>query len=211
MHRVKGATSVSQHAASIKLLEAQKPLLNSQIQAIKTEIEVTERQLELAANYLKNYDKLVAAGHATVPVQLELKRNDTQQKTSLQRARSELYHLQIARNEVDIHLQQLESTRQNQILSEMRESERRLEEVEIALPLARQALEVERNQVGFAPQALGSGTTYIAQITRLDSSGKVEIISLQPSDPLKPGDVVEVRRLIPKTDMAEAAEATGYR
>ena len=197
------STAVAAYEESTKLLQLQKPKIDNQIQSNKEEIAADKRQLQVNNTFVKEYDKLSSSGHGMTTTQLELRRYEGQVQADIHHLQSEISRLEITRGDLDIRSQEAERGRQTRILTEMHDSRARLEDAEISLPMARQILELRRTQAGVGSKTKSFGADYQVNITRRNTDGQVQTVSVDENEAIRPGDVVEVRRQIPKANLVE--------
>lgn len=205
MHKeqIQLTAAIAAHEEATKLLQLQKPRLQSQMQEIKNEIVSTTRQLQVNKDFLKGYEKLSASGYSKNLTELELQRQATLQQENIYRLQAELSRLEVTIGDLDIRLQDAERVRQARIMNEIRENQTRLQETEISLASARQILEVRRTQAGVVTDMRNLGTAYEVRLVR-HNTGRPEPVLLSKDTAIEPGDTIEVRRILPKENLPGA-------
>jgi polysaccharide export outer membrane protein len=187
--------AIAAHEELVKLLQLQQPRLQAQMEAVKQEIEATRQQLEGTRGFLKSYDKLAGAGYGRGLTQFEFQRQEGAQEATIHRLRAETSRLEVTIGDLDIRIKEAESSRQTRLMNETRESQARLQELDVALRSARQMLQLRREQNGLAAGDTQDDTlSYTINVTRLDTGFHARSIQLAKNDALNPGDIVEVAR-----------------
>jgi polysaccharide export outer membrane protein len=185
-------TAWAAHEEAIKLLQLQRPRLQEQMESIKNEIKATQQQLEGTKSFLKQYAKLSEAGLGRGLTQFEFQRQEGQQQATIHRLRAEVSRLEVTVGDLDIRIKETERTRQARLMTELRESQTRLQELDVALASARKMLQLRRAQSGLATNTDNFTLDYDIRVTRFDSADQGRSIALAKDAPLDPGDVVEV-------------------
>jgi polysaccharide export outer membrane protein len=142
------------HEEAIKLLQLQRPRLQEQMEAIREEIKATKLQLESTRSFLKAYEKLSGAGYGRGLTQFEFQRQEGQQEATIHRLRADISRLDVTIGDLDIRIQETQRMREMRLMTELRESQTRLQELDVALGSARKMLQLRRAQNGLAPSAM---------------------------------------------------------
>ena len=183
------------HEEAIKLMQAQRPRLREQMEAIKDEIEATQKQLEGTKSFLKAYEKLAGAGYGRGLTQFELQRQEGQQEATIHRLRAEVSRLEVTVGDLDIRIKETEHTRQTRLMTELRESQTRLQELDVALRSAHKMVQLRRQESSLGYSNMQDyALDYDIRIMRFDSVDQERSVALAKDAVLDPGDIVEVRR-----------------
>jgi polysaccharide export outer membrane protein len=183
------------HEEAIKLLQLQRPRLQEQMEAIREEIKATKLQLESTRSFLKAYEKLSGAGYGRGLTQFEFQRQEGQQEATIHRLRADISRLDVTIGDLDIRIQETQRMREMRLMTELRESQTRLQELDVALGSARKMLQLRRAQNGLAPSAMDAAPSeYDIRVMRIDHGDQVRPMALAKDAMLNPGDIVEILR-----------------
>jgi polysaccharide biosynthesis/export protein len=180
------------HEQTVGLLKRQKLKMQKEIEATKEQIASEMHQLRLSQGRLKVYTDLSKKGLGKPFVELELGREVAQGETRISRLNAELARLDVSMGDVDIRIQEAENARRLRTTAELRDAKLRLREIEASLPVAREALELRRKQVGLVAESDALLRSYRIILIRGQDGAPTAI---DGSTPLEPGDILEVRRM----------------
>jgi len=79
-------------------------------------------------------------------------------------------------------------------MAELREVGERLRELDVLLPSAREIRELKFRQAASLPEA---DPTRSISVTRVQN-GRANVLAATDSTPLEPGDIIEVKQLLPR-------------
>lgn len=196
------AIALETHNNGVELLRQQRPRLQEQMLSLEAEIAETQRQLDSTKAFLERYSKLSEAGYARRFTELDLQRQESQQQATIHRLRADLSRLEIARGDLDIRIQELVRTRKARLMEELRITEARILEIELALRSATRTIELYREHTGQAQLIALSDDEYELTLIRFDQGLATKSVKATKDTLLRPGDIVEVRRKIPPAAVA---------
>ncbi len=185
-------SAVTANENAIDLLQRQRPRLNAQMQSMKNEIGATEQQVELIKEYLARYEKLADGGLGRRVTQFDLERQEAQQQAVIHRLRADISRLEVTQGDLDIRLEDLNRDRQTRLMNELRETEARILELNIAFRSAQSMLKLHREQADAPRLANTSVLSYDLTLTRSDPAREPTPITATKDTLLSPGDVLEV-------------------
>lgn len=175
------------------LARSQKPRVQAEIEATNAQIATVRNRLELLAQEVEQSTRLLKQGLGTHGTEVNFRLEQANQEERLWMLTAQVSRLQMESGELDIKVEELEAAFKKQILTELLDVHQRLAELNVTLPLAREIRDVKLQQAG------GLGGTEVARsisVTRT-RSGKPSVFEATEATPLEPGDIVEVRRLLP--------------
>jgi polysaccharide biosynthesis/export protein len=181
----------------VDLLHQQKPRLRAEIEAVQGQIRAESKQLELIQARLKDYKTLQGKGLGISSTGIELEREQARNQGNLSRYEAEIWRLELSLGEIDIKIQDTRSLFTRRVMGELQDTRAKLQEVESTLPTAREIRDLKLQQTGGV-----AGTD--AERPRLNivivRSRNKEPTTLNATEAtlLEPGDVVEVRKILPR-------------
>ena len=187
----------------LALLRSQKPRMQNEIGSLDAQIATTKKQIELINQRSDQYNELLKKGAGINSTALELKLTAASYENELWRLTAEVSRLQLDTGELDLKIQEAEASFKRQILAELRDVRERLSELEVTLPSAREIREVKLLQAGVLDEAEASHSISLTR-TR---NGKSAVLLVTETEPMEPGDVVEVKRLLPRQPRQQSASA----
>jgi polysaccharide export outer membrane protein len=179
--------------SQMALIRAQKPHLESEIQAHNQQIAAETKQLNVIKQESDRIDRLVKQGLATQNTGFQLKLNEGNQELNIWRLMAEVSRLQVQLGEFDVKIGELNATFKRQVTTELRDTRERLQDVDTVLPVARQIRAVKLQYVG---GLIKTGIKRSITVTRV-SDGTSTAIDADESTRLEPGDIVDVKKLLP--------------
>jgi len=96
--------------------------------------------------------------------------------------------------ELDLKIHEADAAFKRQLVAELREVAERLRDLDVTVPSAREIRELKFRQAGSLPD--GDPARAIS-VTRIQN-GRANVLAATDSTALEPGDIVEVRQLIPR-------------
>jgi polysaccharide biosynthesis/export protein len=181
----------------VDLLHQQKPRLRAEIEAVQGQIRAESKQLELIQARLRDYKTLQGKGLGISSTGIELEREQARNQGNLSRYEAEIWRLELSLGEIDIKIQDTRSLFTRRVMGELQDTRAKLQEVESTLPTAREIRDLKLQQTGGV-----AGTD--AERPRLNivivRSRNKEPTTLNATEAtlLEPGDVVEVRKILPR-------------
>jgi polysaccharide export outer membrane protein len=194
--------AVRAYEQTIELLDHQRPKVRSEIEITERQIQIETGQLSLIQSKLKDYETLAKQGLGRSVTELDLQRQFADREGNISRLKSDLARLDSKLGDLDIRGQEAENARQTRVMGDLRDIKLKLREIETQLPSAREVLELRRLQAGAAGDGDGLERSYRLLLTR--GAGRQQVpLSSGEDVALEPGDILEVRRL--KTDARQTA------
>jgi polysaccharide biosynthesis/export protein len=187
--------------SQLELMRAQKPRLEKEIEAENQQIAAGNKQLEAIKQETDRIDRLVKQGLATQNVGFQLKVSEASQEMNVWRLMAEVSRLQIASGELDLKIQEAEASFKKQAVVELREARERLNELETTLPSAREIRDVKLQYAGGVINVTVKRSITVTRIR----DGQTAVLEATETTPLEPGDIVEVKRLLPRETSRESA------
>jgi len=178
----------------LQMLRSQKPRIQNEIEALNAQAAAAKKQIGLYGQYSEQYSRLMKQGLGTANAELQLKLAEASQESELWRLTAQISRLQMDIGEIDIKIQDIESTFMKQIVADLRDAREHLKELDVTLPSARELREVKLRQAGNVVEIEVSRSI---NITRTRNS---EATVIQASDTmlLEPGDIIDVKQLLPR-------------
>jgi polysaccharide biosynthesis/export protein len=172
----------------INLIQSQKPQLLSESDAMENQISIEKKQIELVQSEMDEYSKLVDKGLGRSSSMLELKLSIATKNSNVWRMEAERSRLKSAITDFDIRLQDMETLRKKQFLTELQDVRQRLHDVEVTLPSAREVRAVRLQQTG---SSIDTDVVCNIRITRVHGA-EVSTFKGDETTALQPGDIIEV-------------------
>ncbi|GAB4361960.1 MAG: polysaccharide biosynthesis/export family protein [Oricola sp.] len=177
----------------IRALEELSEFLGKSAKSLEAHLEFQDRQVALSQKEMENVTALAKKGFAAETRKMEAERalvraqsDRLSAETSLMRARQEKSRTEIAILELGIN-------RKNEIRAQLRETQAQLEELEQKSATTAQLLTESESQTPQTAARLGAGRIAPAYtIVRTGADGATQRLSASDTDPVRPGDVVEV-------------------
>lgn len=180
------------HEQTLRLLRDQKPRLEAEIAGVRAQAQAEQTQLELLQEHIADYNKLVATGLARRYAMIELQREESRHKGNLARFAADVARLDNSIGEIGVRMQEAENEYMRRTMTELQETRSRLQELDITIPVAQELRETRFQQSRAALMGMVDAS-YAVAILR-SRSGKEEVLRVDMSTRLLPGDIVEVRR-----------------
>ena len=187
---------------TIELLNQQRPKVRSEIEITERQIQIETSQLTLIQSKLKDFETLAKQGLGRSITELDLQRQLADREGNISRLKGDLARLDSKLGDLDIRGQEAENARRTRVMGDLRDIKVKLREIETQLPSAREVLELRRLQSGAAGDGEDLQRSYRILLTR--GVGRQQVpLSMHEDVALEPGDMLEVRRL--KTDARQTA------
>ena len=200
------ATMVSQAAlmkAQVDLLRSQKPRLESEINAINSQIANEKNRLEFVRSEGDRSSRLLKQGLGTRTSEVQLKLDEATQESNLWRLAAEVSRLQRELGDLALKIQDAEMVIKKEGITELKTVRGRLGELEVVLPSARALRDWKAQQAGGATDLEAARTITIMRIRR----GEATVVTASETSLLEPGDVIDVRRALPRTGLPRQTAA----
>lgn len=178
----------------LELLRKQKPRLETAYEAIEKQIEAEKRQFELVQGQLNDMAKLQSMGLSRRTTEVALQREQASLDSNMSRYRSELARLAVTIGDFDLKIHDTQHAYNRRVFGELQEVRSKLQEIDTALPSAREVREVRLQQSGNAV-ALDQARPMHRIVVSRTVGNEVKSLTVTEEALLEPGDIVEVRRL----------------
>ncbi|MGA2494111.1 MAG: polysaccharide biosynthesis/export family protein [Roseiarcus sp.] len=188
----------------VNLVRSQKPRLESEINAVNSQIAIEKRQVDIIHQQVDQYGGLLNRGLGLASADMQLKLEETTRESDIWRLEAEVSRLQMDEGELDIKLQEVESTFRKQVISDLRDVQERLAQVRISIEAARDVREARLQQAG---SVAGLEIEHTITVTR-EQDGKPTALPGADGVALQPGDIVEIKKVLP-LDASRISAARG--
>jgi polysaccharide biosynthesis/export protein len=189
--------------SQLDLLRSQKPRIQEEIGALNGQVATAKKQLELVKQHADQYSRLVKQGLGLANAELQFRLTEATHESELWRLTAQVSRLQMDIGELDLKINEAEAAFKRQVIIELREVRDRLSELDVTLPAAR---EIRSVKLQYASGLVGAGVKRSISIARV-RNGEVNVFEATETTPLEPGDLVEVKRLLPRQAPYESASA----
>jgi polysaccharide biosynthesis/export protein len=187
----------------LNLLRSQKPRIQSEIKALNALITTNKRQLEYIKEHAEQYSRLVKQGLGLANAELQFRITEGNYENELWKLTAQVSRLEMDTGDLDLKIHETEASFKKQIVAELRDVRERLRELDVTLPSAREVRAVKLQQVGgFA----GAEAARSISVTRA-RDGEVTVFQATETTSLDPGDVIDVKRLLPHQMQDRSASA----
>jgi polysaccharide export outer membrane protein len=188
----------------LDLLRSQKPRIQNEIDALNGQLATTRKQVELIKHHAEQYSGLVKQGLGLANAELQFKMTQANSESELWRLIGQLTRLQTTIGELDLKINEAETLFKKQVATELRDVRERLRELEVALPSAREIREVRLAQAG---SLIGAAAAVRAITVTRNRNGEATVIPATETTPLEPGDIVDVKQVLPRGSLRQSASA----
>lgn len=201
------ATLISQTAmlqGRVDLLRSQKPRIQSEIEALTSQVATSKKQLALTAQHSEDYSKLVKQGMGLSNEDMQLKIAQSNQENEVWRLTADVSRLQMDAGELDVRINDATTTYKAQVETELRDVRDKLRDLDVTLPSERALRDAKMQRAG----NVGSGElTLSIKITR-SVQGQASSIVATENTPLEPGDIIEIKKS-PATTSSQEKMSSG--
>jgi polysaccharide biosynthesis/export protein len=188
----------------LDLLRSQKPRIKSEIEALNALITTNKRQLQYIREHAEQYSKLVKQGLGLANSELQFRITEANYENELWKLTAQVSRLEMDTGDLDLKIHEAEASFKKQIFAELRDVRERLRELDVTLPSARKVRAVKLQQVGgFA----GDEAPRSISVTRA-RDGEATVFQATETTPLEPGDIVDVKKLLPRELMYQGPSAS---
>jgi polysaccharide export outer membrane protein len=174
----------------LEILQQQKPRIEAEIDAIRSEGLNERRRLEILSAQVETLDAVFKKGYVRRAVLDDKMREEAAAHADVARVTAQLERLQRESSDADMKIDDVDANYKRQALVELQDTRQRLRELEVTLASARELRAVK------ASLATGNddddSPRYKVMITRV---GKAAGKTFRASDEtiVQPGDVIEIR------------------
>ena len=192
------AAQVAARDKEIDIQKSQKPTITAVIEALEIQTTSEKTQLSLVTEQFANYSKLDGLGLSRRVTTIALKREKAALESNIAKLGADRARLDLQIGEVDIKIQDLTLAYGRRALAEMQEVKTKLAEIDVTLPSARELRELRGQQAG------GISTTDLTETPRTllimrSRNNVAETITATGETFLEPGDIVEIKRMRPRS------------
>lgn len=187
--------------SQIDLLRAQKPRIESEIEALSGQISARKKQLDLVKQQADQYTRLTKQGLGLAATEMQMRLTETTYESEIWNFSGQIARLKMDLGTLDLRIQEADAGFKRQVLLDLRDVRDRLKDLEVTLPTAREIRDAKLQQAGNiadirVPHAITVTRTRDAQSTSF---------SADETTPLEPGDIVEVQLRLSRGAVANAA------
>lgn len=188
--------------SQIDLLRSQRPRLEKEIEAHNEQIAASRKQLQLIRQEIDRVDRLVKQGLATQPVNFQLKISEANQEMNLWALTAQVSQLQIDLGNLDLRTDDAEAAFKRQAAADLRDARDHLNDLDTILPVARELRDI---RLQYAGGLVKVGVKRTISIMRVRNGEAPIVLEATETTPLEPGDIIEVKRLLPGAVPQEGA------
>jgi polysaccharide export outer membrane protein len=192
----------------VDLLRQQKPRLKAEIEAVQGQIRAESKQLELIQTRVREYKTLQGKGLGTISVGIELEREQARNEGNLSRFEAEIWRLELGLGEIDIKIQDAHNLFTRRVMGELQDTRVKLQEIEATLPTARGIRDLKLQVTGGVAGINAERPRLSIAIVR-SRGNEATTLNATEATLLEPGDVVEVRKILPRQQIPIARSETG--
>ena len=192
--------------SQLDLLRSQKPRIQREIEALNALITTNKRQLEYIKEHAEQYSKLVKQGLGLANAELQNRITEANYENELWKLTAQVSRLEMDSGDLDLKIHETETTFKKQLVTELQDVRERLRELDVTLPSARKVRAVKLQQIG------GAEADRSISVTRA-GDGEATVFQATETTSLDPGDVIDVKRLLPRelTYQGSSASEPGLR
>jgi polysaccharide biosynthesis/export protein len=187
----------------LDLVRSQKPRVENEIAAINGQVAAGKKQLELVKLEADRYTSLVKQGLGVTNAEMQLRVLEASHESDLWRLTAQVSRLQMDSGELDLKIHDIEASFKRQVITDLHEIRHRLKELDVTLASALEFRAVKLQQTGSLP---GAETARSISVTR-NRNGVAIVVPATELMALEPGDVIEVKKLLPGTPSQRNASA----
>lgn len=186
----------------LDLIRSQQPRLQAEIDALNSQAATEAKQLELVSKQVEEYSRLVKKGLGLQSAELQLRLQEASHESNRWRLAAEISRLQRDSGDLSLRIHEAETVARKQVLDELRDVRQRQKELDVTLPSAREVRELRRQQAG---SSVGVEVARSIVITRTRDNTSL-VLPATDVTPLEPGDIVEIKKVLPPTSKTVALE-----
>jgi polysaccharide biosynthesis/export protein len=192
----------------VGLLSQQKPRLKAEIEAVQGQIRAERKQLELIQARVRDYKTMQGKGLGIISIAIELEREQARNEGNLSRFEAEIWRLELGLGEIDIKVQDAHNLFTRRVMGELQETRAKLQEIEATLPTARGIRDLKLQVTGGVAGINAERPRLSIAIVR-SRGNEATTLNATEATLLEPGDVVEVRKILPRQQIPIARSETG--
>jgi polysaccharide export outer membrane protein len=184
------------------LLRAQKPRIESEIEALGAQIATRKKQLDLVRQHAEQYTRLAKQGLGLAATEMQLRLTETTYESEVWNLTAQIARLKMDLGALDIRIQEADAAFKRQILLDLRDVRDKLKELEVTLPTAREIRDAKLQQAGAIADVAAPRTIIVTRVR----DGQQSSFSADEATLLEPGDIVEIQlRITRGATLASAA------
>lgn len=183
-------------------IRSQKPQIQFESEAIDGQIASEMKQIEIVQAQLAEYKRLIDKGLGKSNSVIELQLGEANKQSNVYRLKADKFQLSNRILALEIQLNDIEAIYNSRIQSQLQDVQKRLREIDIALPSAQQLRDFKAAVAGQKVE----GSALVITVTRVQD-GVVSSFQADDTTFLEPGDIVEVKNATFMSDKA-ATQAT---
>jgi polysaccharide export outer membrane protein len=192
----------------VDLLRQQKPRLKAAIEAVQGQIRAESKQLELIQARVRDYKTLQGKGWGIVTIAIELEREQARNEGNLSRFEAEIQRFEFGLGEIDIKVQDAHNLFTRRVMAELQDTRAKLQEIEATLPTARGIRDLKLQVTGGVAGINAERPRLSIAIVR-SRGNEATTVNATEATLLEPGDVVEVRKILPRQQIPIVRSETG--
>jgi polysaccharide export outer membrane protein len=192
----------------VDLLRQQKPRLKAEIEAVQGQIRAESKQLELIQARVRDYRTMQGKGLGIISIAIELEREQARNEGNLSRFEAEIWRLELGLGEIDIKVQDAHNLFTRRVMGELQDTRAKLQEIEATLPTARGIRDLKLQVTGGVAGINAERPRLSIAIVR-SRGNEATTLNATEATLLEPGDVVEVRKILPRQQIPIARSETG--
>ena len=192
----------------VDLLRQQIPRLKAAIEAVQGQIRAESKQLELIQARVRDYRTMQGKGLGIISIAIELEREQARNEGNLSRFEAEIQRLELGLGEIDIKVQDAHNLFTRRVMAELQDTRAKLQEIEATLPTARGIRDLKLQVTGGVAGINAERPRLSIAIVR-SRGNEATTLNATEATLLEPGDVVEVRKILPLQQIPIARSETG--
>ena len=192
----------------VDLLRQQIPRLKAAIEAVQGQIRAESKQLELIQARVRDYRTMQGKGLGIISIAIELEREQARNEGNLSRFEAEIQRLELGLGEIDIKVQDAHNLFTRRVMAELQDTRAKLQEIEATLPTARGIRDLKLQVTGGVAGINAERPRLSIAIVR-SRGNEATTLNATEATLLEPGDVVEVRKILPRQQIPIARSETG--
>jgi polysaccharide export outer membrane protein len=157
---------------------------------------------------VREYKTLQGKGLGTISVGIELEREQARNEGNLSRFEAEIWRLELGLGEIDIKIQDAHNLFTRRVMGELQDTRVKLQEIEATLPTARGIRDLKLQVTGGVAGINAERPRLSIAIVR-SRGNEATTLNATEATLLEPGDVVEVRKILPRQQIPIARSETG--
>ncbi|MBX9843619.1 MAG: polysaccharide biosynthesis/export family protein [Xanthobacteraceae bacterium] len=175
--------------SQIDLLHAQKPRIESEIEALNVQLVARKKQLDLVRQNADQYTRLTRQGLGLSSTEMQLRLTEATYESEMGNLSAQVARLKMDLGALDIRIQEADATFKRQILAELRDARDRLKNLDVTLPMAREIRDSRLQQTG---NITDFNVPRSITVTRT-RGGQHTVLAADETTLLEPGDIVEIQ------------------